>query len=296
MYDKTVRRRRAVLGLLVGCSLILLTAYFGEPSGGALHTVQRGILQVVSPIQEGASRALKPVRDLFGWVGDTVSAKGELSDARKERDEWRAIAIRNQADARQAAKLQALFELNRSPKSLEPYAPVTARVIGRSSTLWYGRINIDKGSSSGIRENMPVLGADGDRQDGAGLIGRVEAVTGNSATVRLITDAAVVVSARTVRTDAPGDVSPKAGNPRDLILKYTDKDDPISVGEAVVTAGTTSRRDDLLSVYPPDLPIGRVTRIDDQGSEAQEVHLKPFVDLRHVEFVQVLTKRVNGNR
>ena len=30
MYDKTVRRRRVVLGLLVACSLILLTAYFGE--------------------------------------------------------------------------------------------------------------------------------------------------------------------------------------------------------------------------------------------------------------------------
>ena len=42
MYDKTVRRRRAVLGLLVACSLILLTAYFGESTGGALHGVQRG--------------------------------------------------------------------------------------------------------------------------------------------------------------------------------------------------------------------------------------------------------------
>ena len=81
MYDKTVRRRRAVLGLLVACSLILLTAYFGESGGGALHGVQRGVLEVVSPIQEGASRALKPVRDLFGWVGDTSHAKGEVKDA-----------------------------------------------------------------------------------------------------------------------------------------------------------------------------------------------------------------------
>ena len=59
--------------------------------------VQRGILEVVSPIQEGASRALKPVRDLFGWVGDTVSAKGDLKDARYDRDQWRSTAIRLQA-------------------------------------------------------------------------------------------------------------------------------------------------------------------------------------------------------
>ncbi len=72
MYDKTVRRRRAVLALLVVLSLILLTAYFGEASGGRLHSVQRGFLTVVSPIQDGANKALKPVRDLFGWFGDTL--------------------------------------------------------------------------------------------------------------------------------------------------------------------------------------------------------------------------------
>ncbi|HEU4977247.1 MAG TPA: rod shape-determining protein MreC [Baekduia sp.] len=296
MYDKTVRRRRAVLGLLVGCSLILLTAYFGEPAGGALHSVQRGILEVVSPIQEGASRALKPIRDLFGWVGDTVSAKGDLKDARKERDMWRATAIRNEAAAREADKLRGLVGLDRAPKSLAPYGPVTARVIGRSSTVWYGRIFIDKGSSSGIKRNYAVLGSDGDAQDGAGLIGRVESVTANAATVRLITDASMSVPARTVKTDASGDVKPKAGNPRDLILDYTNKNDPIGVGDPVVTAGTTSQRSDLTSVYPPDLPIGRVTRIDEPGSEDQEVHLAPFVDLQRVEFVQVLTKTVDGNR
>ncbi len=58
MYDKTVRRRRAVLALLVVLSLILLTAYFGESSEGGLHSVQRGFLTVVSPIQEGANKAL----------------------------------------------------------------------------------------------------------------------------------------------------------------------------------------------------------------------------------------------
>ena len=51
MYDKQVRRRRAILALLVGLSLILLTAYFGESIGGPLKTIQRGMLEVFSPIQ-----------------------------------------------------------------------------------------------------------------------------------------------------------------------------------------------------------------------------------------------------
>ena len=49
MHDKAVRRRRAVLVVLVAASLILLTAYFGESSDGRLHAVQRGALGTLSP-------------------------------------------------------------------------------------------------------------------------------------------------------------------------------------------------------------------------------------------------------
>ena len=71
MHDKQVRRRRAVLALLVGISLILLTAYFGESPSSPLHSVQRGIVEVISPIQSGASKVLSPVKDIAGWFSDT---------------------------------------------------------------------------------------------------------------------------------------------------------------------------------------------------------------------------------
>jgi rod shape-determining protein MreC len=83
VYKQSVRRRRAVLGLLVALSLILLTAYFGESAGGGLHALQRGVLQVLAPIQEGANRALKPVRDLAGWFGDTLHARSQRDQLRK---------------------------------------------------------------------------------------------------------------------------------------------------------------------------------------------------------------------
>jgi rod shape-determining protein MreC len=295
MYDKTVRRRRAVLALLVVSSLILLTAYFGESAAGGLHNVQRGILQVVSPIQEGASRALKPFRDLFGWVGDTVDAKGDLSQVRKDRDQWKQRAIANEAAVRDNAHFRGLLGLDRAPRDLAPYGPVTARVIGQSPTLWYVQIYIDKGTSAGVRENMPVIATDG-RDIGTGLIGKVQVAARGSAVVRLITDSSVAVPARLLKGGAVGVVSPKVGNPRDLILKYTRKNDRIEPRDVVVTSGTTSRRRDLESIYPRDLPIGQVTRVDEAGTDAQEVHLQPFVDLQRISFVQVLTRKVDGNR
>src|SRR3982751_4818424 len=106
MHDRAVRRRRAVLAGLVALSVALLTAYFGESAGGALHAVQRGMMDVLAPIQEGANRALKPFRDLFGWVGDTVHAKQQRDDLEK----------RAQALERQVSDLQAAAQENATLK------------------------------------------------------------------------------------------------------------------------------------------------------------------------------------
>src|SRR3712207_5982483 len=84
MHDpRAIRRRRAVLAALVALSLFLLTAYFGESASGGLHAIQRGALEVLGPIEEGANRALKPFRDLFGWIGDSVDAKNERDSSRR---------------------------------------------------------------------------------------------------------------------------------------------------------------------------------------------------------------------
>src|ERR687896_508529 len=85
MYDrKAIRRRRAVLAVFVALSIAILTAYFGESGGGVFHTLQRGAQEAFAPIETGATRALKPVRDFFGWAGDTIDAKDQNEELKKE--------------------------------------------------------------------------------------------------------------------------------------------------------------------------------------------------------------------
>ena len=112
MYDKTVRRRRAVLALLVGLSLALLTAYFGESAGGGLHSVQRGVMEVLAPIQEGADRALKPLRDLTQWLGDTLDAKEERDQLRTQRDQLPQEVACLEDARRENARLRDLVDLS----------------------------------------------------------------------------------------------------------------------------------------------------------------------------------------
>jgi rod shape-determining protein MreC len=301
VYDKTVRRRRAVLALLVASSLILLTAYFGESTSGGLHSVQRGVLQVVSPVQEVASRALKPFRDFFGWAGDTISAKGKVKDLTKERNQLYRDLVTERGAKAENVRLQHLLELDGS--GLAAYKPITARVIGSSPTLWYATIVIDKGSSAGLRVDMPVIAAD---DNNGALVGRVTNVTGDAAQVTLITDQTVAVPARVVAdphnnrpprnlAQSPtGDVQTEVGQPNDLILQYTTRNDDIRPGDSIVSAGLCSSR--VQGIYPPDLPIGKVTLVQDSGTDAQKVHVHPLVNMRRIQFVQVLSKRVNGNK
>src|SRR5919107_5754054 len=126
MHDRAVRRRRAVLAALVALSIALLTAYFGENASGGLHAVQRGVMDVLAPIQEGANRALKPARDLFGWFGDTMDAKDERDQLRTERDRLRREVAELQLARRDFDELQA-WRQSSSALDLERYEPVAAR-------------------------------------------------------------------------------------------------------------------------------------------------------------------------
>ena len=282
MYDKTVRRRRAVLGLLVACSLILLTAYFGESAGGALHGVQRGTSEVLNPLQEGASRALKPVRDLFGWFGDTIAAKGQVQDLRTERDRLRTEALRDESLVRDNQRMSDLLQLD-GALGLTSLGPVTGRVIFQSPTVWYATIRVDKGSDDGVRVGQPVINEEA-------LIGRVTDVIGGSAQVTLITDTTMNVPARAGPRGVFGIVGPaSAGNPTDLVMKFVPPGTRLSPGDRVLTRGTEPE-DRRQSLYPVGLPIGAVTRIDNEGTDTQEIHLRPFADMRSLDFVQILTK------
>ncbi|MDQ6914369.1 MAG: rod shape-determining protein MreC [Actinomycetota bacterium] len=288
MYKQSVRRRRAVLGLLVALCVVLLTAYFGESAGGGLHALQRGVLQVLSPLQEGTSRALKPFRDLFGWFDDTLHASSERDKLRTERNDLRRQVVGAQAATRENLQLRRLVGLDQG-RDLAGWTPVTSRIIGRSPTVWYATLTVDKGSGSGVRVNQPVVNGDG-------LVGKVTAVTSGAALVTLITDHTSGVSAKVLTpvvsdtgNGITGVVQPAVGKPTDLLLEFVPRRAQIRTGDTVVTAGSQSTK--LESLFPPNIPIGVVTQADDaELSQFQRVHIRPFADLRRMDFVQVLTR------
>jgi rod shape-determining protein MreC len=281
VYRKQVRRRRAVLVLLVVVSLVLLSTHFSEGSDGPLHTFQRAVANALGPIEEGADRALKPARDLLNWIDETFAARGANDELEAEVQELRERLAAAESALGENRELRELLELGPGGGA-EGFKAVTARVIGRSPTVWYSTVQVDRGSSSGVRASDPVVTGDG-------LVGRVTEVTAGTAQVTLISDHTSAASAKVLPDGPSGVVEPEVGDPEDLLLDFIEDDREVEEGSMVVTAGWRAGK--LGSLYPYGIPIGRVTEASIGEQETyQRVHVRPFADLREFEYVEVLTR------
>jgi len=277
--EKTFRRRRAVFLLCVFAALFILTGSYLGAFGGT----ERGFAGIFSPIQEGASKVAKPGRDLVNWVGDTFRAKKDLQKVSEERDALRIKVGQMQGQLSEAEQLGRLAKSSQS-YTLDAYGPKRARTISQTSNAWYRNVVIDKGTSDGVAVKNAVVGPDG-------LVGTIVRASGGQSVVRLITDPQSGVTAKVVnsrdRRGLRGPLVPsKIGAPGDLILQIA-KTDIHRHGDGVYTAGSISTR--LEGRFPPNIPIGAVSRIDDPGTDSQIVHVKAFADMRRLDWVWVLT-------
>jgi rod shape-determining protein MreC len=280
MYRKQVRRRRTILVALIVTSLVLLSAHFSEAESGPLHAIQRGVATLLSPLESVANAALKPARDLVDWFDETFEARGENEQLKEDLAAARAELAEAQAAIGENEEFRAMLALNEE-LGLDPsYEPVTTRIIARSPSVINATLGVDAGSGDGIEVDDPVISGDG-------LVGRITEVTASTAQVQLITDPRNAVSAQIHPDGAQGIVEPVAGDPDDLQLDFVSDEEEVDEGQMLITAGWSDG--EISSAYPHGIPIGEVTETTLGEEEFQRVTVRPFVDMRALEYVQVLT-------
>lgn len=283
MYRKQIRRRRTILVALIITSLVLLSAHFSEAESGPLHAIQRGVATVLSPLESVASEALKPARDLVDWFDETFEARGENDQLREDLAAARAELAQAQDAVGQNEELQKMLDLNDKIElaGFDPaYKPVAARIINRSPSVINATLGVNAGSGDGVEEDDPVISGDG-------LVGRVIEVTASTAQVQLITDPRNAVSARVLPDGPQGIVQPVAGDPDDLRLDFITNEQQVEEGQMLVTAGWSN--DEISSAYPYGIPIGDITETTLGEQDFQRVTVQPYVDMRELQDVQLLT-------
>lgn len=269
MYRRSARQRLALLGLLA-VTAVVVTLDFRSNPGGPIRRVQDAAVSLVAPVQEGISTVLRPIGDFLSTLRDIPTLKRRVSELENERDRLRERQSAIPEIQRENERLRALL----SEQSWKAGKTLGAAVIsGPISNLEASRL-LDKGSDDGVREGMSVVAAEG-------LLGRVVFTAPKYSKVLLLIDPRHAVGARLTATGETGVVEGR--NEQDLFFDLIDISTKVDPGETVVTSGYDR------GIYPPGIPIGRVTKIATSKSGVSKTALvRPFVDFGRLDHVLVL--------
>jgi rod shape-determining protein MreC len=281
--SNTAVRRRIVAGALVLLSIVLITIYFREPSGGGLHGVQSAGAAVLRPFEVVAERVARPFRDGYGWVAGLVHAKSENARLRSEVDKYSQQAILNATAAQQNEDLRRQLRYVGAPRFPGNFDDVATEIISRAPSEFDQKVTIAAGSVNGVRFEDPVVTADG-------LVGKVTKVAHNESQVTLLTDPSSKVSAIDLATGAAGILSAGQGRGT-LILDRVSKAQVIRQDDLIVTQGWRLNKN-LKSIYPKGIPIGVVSGASQSDLDLYwNVQLHPRVDFGSLQSVLVLVPK-----
>ena len=271
------------LFLCVGAFVLTVVDRAGQTQGlrGALQ-------QTLSP----ATVVMLRVRDQFmataqaPWGDDQLRERIAVLEQRVSELEAELIdARRERAENAQLRAQLAITQRN-------PWRLLGAEVSVRSPDAGRRVLTIARGSNDGVEVGMPVIGQSGTNP--AALVGIVESVGPRTADVLLITDFSSQISARILHdaTSRLGLVQGQWQVGSRLRLTQLERDQPITVGDPVVTAGLTNMLDLplALSYVPENIPIGIVEAVSSEG-QVQVAELRPYVDPDQVRYIWVILNR-----
>jgi rod shape-determining protein MreC len=227
-----------------------------------------------SPLQNASSKASGATSGFFQqiWNFRSTAQENEQLKERLAQVETELHTAR-QAEA-ENDRLIALLNLNEKTN----INSIPARVIARDPSVWFNTITINRGSSSGVEMNMPVVTS-------GGIVGRIITVGPWSSQVMLITDekagAGAVVGQ--LGSGALGSVRGRADLGVAMIeMRYVSGLEKVEVNDYVMTTGQDG-------IYPPGLNIGRVVDVKNgTATQAHQILIQPGAQLDHLEEVAVL--------
>ena len=271
--QREIRQRAPIwLGILLLTNLVIM-AVDARDSTTRQRLLRVWVQALASPAQSitsGASGAgtnfVRQIVNFRSTATENERLKQELADAQLELRNARQSTAENE-------RLQGLLNL----KAQTGYDQVSARVIARDSSIWFKTITIDRGSSSGVALNMPVV-------TGGGVVGRVIALSPWTAQVMMITDekaAAGAIVGQLGGSGALGSVR-GLGNTGLIEMSYVSGLQKVEVGDFILTTGQDG-------IYPPGLSVGEVVQVKSgTATQPHQILIRPGAKLDQLEEVAVL--------
>jgi rod shape-determining protein MreC len=275
-------RRRYVLLVIVLTTVTLITLDTRNGRSGPLGALGRGAHAILAPVQSAVDSVTSPVSDWWDGVIDSGHLKHENQTLRDRL----AAAEGRLRDADRAREENKNLNKILGLRSLYDVPLVDARVVGRDPGNFDSTLTIDHGTERGIAVDMPVVGPDGS------LVGTVIQSGRGFAVIRVLTDPEFAVGVKLPAhpgSDASTSIAQGQTDSSELIDVVDDTSKKVLPGDPIVTSASAA------NLYPPDVPIGRVSRVVPQpGGQPTRIFIKPYADLGALDFVSVM-RWVQGN-
>ena len=198
----------------------------------------------------------------------------------KKSDYSKSYIIQKNVNEALEKEIQELKESLELKRTLTEYDTETATVLSRNKSYWFNTLTIDKGSKSGIKEDMIVITK-------GGLVGKINKVSRNSSEVKLITSDDVNYRISVAITTSSGDTYAILNGYKDKLLKISgvDKTYPLEEGNEVYTSG-------LGGGEPRCIYIGSVKKIEnDKYNLSKTVYIECGQDFNNIHYLTVLKEK-----
>lgn len=255
---------RTLFGAVVVAGLALFVLW--RTDNPRIDRLRLGLVDLVLPAVEVVTRPLTVVAQVardYRTVLDIYEQNRALRREIQRLHAWRETARQLEEEN---AQLRALNNLNLAPRTTF----VTGDIIADSGGPFRESALVNVGRHDGVEDGSAAV-------DGVGLVGRVAGVGERASRVLLLTDFSsripVVVQPGGRRAVLAGDGTPA---PR---LEFLDATDQVRPGNLVETSGDGS-------VFPPDIPVGRVIATD-----SKELRVILMSDYSRLEFARLLRYR-----
>jgi len=276
--QKEIRQRAPIWLVALLVANLIIMAVDARDADGRQKILRVWTQTFASPLQNTSSKVTGATSGFFQEIWNFRSTARENEQLKERLTQVETELHTAQQAAAENERLKALLSLNEQ----NDIKKVPARVIARDPSVWFNTITINRGSSSGIAVNMPVVTS-------GGIVGRIITVSPWASQVMLVTDekaGAGAVVGQLGQSGALGSIRGRADLGVALIeMRYVSGLEKVENGDYVMTTGQDG-------IYPPGLNIGRVVEVKSgTATTAHQILIQPGAQLDHLEEVAVLIYR-----
>jgi len=267
-FPRRFGRRRVTLVLLILTSVLLLT--LDARDFGPINGARSGTMGFFAPVGDFFGTITRPVANIWNGAFSYDELERENRQLRQELSDLRSREVQDGLAVKELEQLKTSLDI--------PFAngmpSARARIVSGGIANFDDTVQVDKGSSNGIKRGMAVV-------SGAGLVGTVVEVADGFSMVKLITDRDVQVGVKVVEKQGFAILNGR-GDPHRL-SGAVNKVSTIEVGDVLVTSGVEGSR------YPEGIPVARVAAITlDEIAGKNDLEADVLVTLTDLEFVSVI--------